>query len=107
MAPSGFSYNPLGETNRKAVGGMISAGMWQTAEHAAVAPGRPLKVGVLVDLTLSAEAGGHVKCWQRIAEAAVEFGDRLDLTVHFSGKRADRIELSPTVRYVLLPPVLS
>ena len=28
---------------------------------------RPLKVGVLVDLALTADAGGHVKCWQRLA----------------------------------------
>src|SRR5665213_25322 len=75
----------------------------------------PLKVGVLVDLTLSQDAGGHVKCWERIAEAAVEFPDRLDLTVHFNGPErsfgkpsgARRIELSPSVRYVLLPPVFS
>lgn len=77
------------------------------ADSAAVVAERPLKVGVLVDLTLSAEAGGHVKCWQRIAEAAVDFADRLDLTVHFNGKRQQRVELSPTVRYALLPPVLS
>ena len=70
-------------------------------------PAPPLKVGVLVDLTLTADAGGHVKCWQRIAEAAVDFADRLDLTVHFSGTAAERIELSPSVRYVLLPPVFS
>src|SRR3984957_8298990 len=75
------------------------------------AAGGPLKVGVLVDLTLSPDAGGHVKCWERIAEAAVGSGDRLDLTVHFNapvdalGPR--RIELSPTVRYVLMPPVFS
>ena len=90
----------------------MSAGMWQAAEkerprRAASAAEAPLKVGVLVDLTLSPEAGGHVKCWQRLAEAAVEYGDRLDLTVHFSGERSRRIELSPAVRYVLLPPVLS
>lgn len=71
----------------------------------------PLKVGVLVDLTLSPDAGGHVKFWERIAEAAVGCGDRLDLTVHFNepsdfpGPR--RIELSPSVRYVLMPPVFS
>jgi len=70
-------------------------------------PDRPLKVGVLVDLTMSAEAGGHVKCWQRIAEAAVDCAGRLDLTVHFNGRQAERIELSPAVRYVLMPPVLS
>src|SRR5580700_4417287 len=71
----------------------------------------PLKVGVLVDLTLTEDAGGHVKCWERIAEAAVEFSDRLDLTVHFNGPDKPpaprQIELSPTVRYVLMPPVFS
>lgn len=72
---------------------------------------RPLKVGVLVDLALTSDAGGHVKCWERIAEAAVEFSDRLDLTVHFNSPHRSsaprRIELSPTVRYVLMPPVFS
>ncbi len=71
----------------------------------------PLRVGALVDLSLTPDAGGHVKCWERIAEAAVEFPDRLDLTVHFNapdGSRGPRrIELSPSVRYVLLPPVFS
>jgi glycosyltransferase involved in cell wall biosynthesis len=68
---------------------------------------RPLKVGVLVDLALTAEAGGHVKCWQRLAEAAIGYGDRLDLTVHFTGPGQRCIELGPSVRYVLLPPVFS
>ena len=75
----------------------------------------PLRVGVLVDLALSPEAGGHVKCWERIAEAATQFADRLDLTVHFNtpvdapGNVAAvrRIELSPSVRYVLMPSVFS
>ena len=35
---------------------------------AASLPGQPLKVGALVDLTLTPDAGGHVKCWERIAE---------------------------------------
>ena len=51
---------------------------------------RPLKVGVLVDLALTAEAGGHVKCWQRLAEAAIGYGGRLDLTVHFNGPEPRR-----------------
>jgi glycosyltransferase involved in cell wall biosynthesis len=72
---------------------------------------QPLKVGVLVDLTLTPDAGGHVKCWERIAEAAVDFPDRLDLTVHFSAPDdasvPRRIELSPSVRYVLMPRVFS
>jgi glycosyltransferase involved in cell wall biosynthesis len=67
----------------------------------------PLKVGVLVDLALTSEAGGHVKCWQRLAEAATGYGDRLDLTVHFNGTARRCIELSPSVRYRLLPPVFS
>src|ERR1700704_196445 len=68
---------------------------------------RPLKVGVLVDLALTPEAGGHVKCWQRLAGAATGYTDRLDLTVHFNGPEPRRIELSRSVRYVLLPPVFS
>jgi glycosyltransferase involved in cell wall biosynthesis len=67
----------------------------------------PLKVGVLVDLVLAPGAGGHVKCWERLAEAAVECPDQLDLTVHFSGSVEERIELSPSVRYVVMPPVFS
>jgi glycosyltransferase involved in cell wall biosynthesis len=70
-------------------------------------PRRPLTVGVLVDLALTDDAGGHVKCWQRLAEAAVDCPDLLDLTVHYSGPAPRRIRLSPTVRYEILPPVLS
>ncbi len=66
---------------------------------------------MLVDLTLTPDAGGHVKCWQRLAEAAIGFADCLDLTVHFNTPddmpSPHRIELSPSVRYVLMPPVLS
>jgi glycosyltransferase involved in cell wall biosynthesis len=97
-------------------GAVIDSGLGATQgaadRFAALPPARGLlKVGVLVDLTLTPDAGGHVKCWERIAEAAVEFPDRLDLTVHFNepdgsaGPR--RIELSPSVRYVLMPPVFS
>jgi len=74
-------------------------------------PEGPLKVGVLVDLTLTPDAGGHVKCWERIAEAAVEFPDRLDLTVHFNAPEdmpsVRVVELSRSVRYALMPPVFS
>jgi len=74
---------------------------------APLAERRPLKVGVLVDLALTSDAGGHVKCWQRLAEAAVDYGDRLDLTVHFNSPEQRCIELAPSVRYRLLPPVFS
>ena len=79
----------------------------QSAIAASRAAERRLKVGVLVDLALTPHAGGHVKCWQRFAEAAVGCAEELDLTVHFSGPEPRRIELSSTVRYVLLPPVFS
>ena len=62
---------------------------------------------MLVDLALTPDAGGQVKCWQRLAEAAADQGDGLDLAVHFSGPAPRRIVLSPSVRYELLPPVLS
>jgi len=79
----------------------------QTAASGGHSARRRLKVGVLVDLALSDTAGGHVKCWQRLAEAAVEYREQLDLTVHFSGFEPRRIELSDSVRYIIMPPVFS
>ena len=67
----------------------------------------PLKVGALVDLERGPEAGGHVKCWERLALAATAFADRLDLTVHFIGPKAQREILSDNVRFVIEPPVFS
>jgi glycosyltransferase involved in cell wall biosynthesis len=87
--------------------GAVIDGGFDVAPRAGVTLSPPLRVGVLVDLSLTTDAGGHVKCWERIAEAAVEFADRLDLTIHFNGPAFERIELSPSVRYVLMPPVLS
>lgn len=68
---------------------------------------RPLRVGVLVDLPLGPRAGGHVRCWERLAEAARGFPDQLDLTVHFAGTVSERCRLAETVRYVIEPPVFS
>ncbi len=73
----------------------------------AAAPSRPLKIGVLVDLEFTTTAGGHVKCWERLAEAAVDMPDALDLTVHFNGPEKREMPLSPSVRYVMTPPVFS
>lgn len=67
--------------------------------------GRRLRVGVLVDLPLGPAAGGHVRCWERLAQAALHFPDRFDLTVHFIGWKAERRSLGDTVRYVIEPPV--
>jgi len=54
----------------------------------AAASPRWLRVGALVDPTLAAEAGGHVKCLQRFAEAVADCGERLDLDRAFLRPRA-------------------
>ncbi|MFI2435848.1 glycosyltransferase [Streptomyces sp. NPDC018693] len=67
----------------------------------------PLSVAVLVELFRTGSAGGHVKCWERFAEAAADAGAVVDLTVYVLGDR-ERVEpLSPHVRFVSLRPVLS
>lgn len=66
----------------------------------------PVNVHVLVDLEWSAQAGGHVKCWERFAEAAIKVPD-LDLTVHFSGEKAQRRQLSSSVVFEIHEPVFS
>ncbi|GGX21484.1 glycosyltransferase [Streptomyces lomondensis] len=71
-------------------------------------------VAVLVELERNGTSGGHVKCWERLAESAARLPERLpdgsgsglDLTVYFLGER-ERVEvLSPRVRLVMLRPVL-
>ena len=70
-------------------------------------PSRPLRVAALVDLARSAQSGGHVKWWERLAAAAAaEDGQTLDLTVYFSGDRPDEA-LAPHVRLRHLRPVFS
>jgi glycosyltransferase involved in cell wall biosynthesis len=67
---------------------------------------KPLRVAALVDLPRSAEAGGHVKCWEWIARAAGEVQLPLDLTVYFSGSATDEI-LGLHTRLRHLKPVFS
>lgn len=64
----------------------------------------PLSVGVLVDLFRHADAGGHVKCWERFAAAAGAFPDRLDLTIYCLGRDEQVEALAPNVRFHALPP---
>lgn len=66
------------------------------------APARMVKVGVLVDLTWGPEAGGHVKCWERLAEAAARLPEAVDLTVHFSGSTPAVHPVADNVRYEIL-----
>ncbi|WP_267244773.1 glycosyltransferase [Streptomyces sp. PR69] len=67
-------------------------------------------VAVLVDLVRTGSAGGQVKCWERFAEAAAglhaaELG--VDLTLYVLGDRPRMEPLSPAVRFVTLPPLIS
>ncbi len=68
---------------------------------------RRLRIGVLVDLPLGMSAGGHVRCWERLAEAACDFTEEIDVTVHFMGTETARHDLGETVRYHIEPPVFS
>ncbi len=67
-----------------------------------------LRVAALVDLERSPQAGGHVKCWERLAQAAAEVRDGpLDLTVFFSGPASRDEDLAPHVRLRHVPRVFS
>ncbi len=76
-------------------------------DGATQAQATPLRVAVLVDLLWSPSAGGHVKCWERIAQAALRRPGDLDLTVHFAGTEPALRELAPHVRYRMHRPVFS
>ncbi|OEU96430.1 hypothetical protein AN216_20625 [Streptomyces oceani] len=63
-----------------------------------------------MELLRTPRAGGQVKCWERLAEAAAgldpgELG--VDLTVYVLGARYTVQPLSPAVRFVALPPLLA
>ncbi|MFE7763885.1 glycosyltransferase [Streptomyces sp. NPDC057438] len=67
-------------------------------------------VAVLVELFRGDASGGHVKCWERFAEAAARRegdGAGIDLTVYVLGHREHVEELSPRVRFMAVRPVLS
>lgn len=67
----------------------------------------PIRIAALVDLPRTERSGGHVKYWERLAEAAaLETDAAFDLTVYFSGDRPDE-SLGPHVRLRCLPPVFS
>ncbi|HUZ12268.1 MAG TPA: glycosyltransferase [Caulobacteraceae bacterium] len=69
-------------------------------------PHRPIRVAALVDLPRSPQSGGHVKCWERLAQSAAHCELPLELTVYFSGRRGVEA-LGPGARLKELPPLLS
>lgn len=64
------------------------------------------RVAVLVDLSRGDRAGGHVRYWERLAQACAEGEPQIDLTVYFSGEGVEE-RLSPYVRFRFLKPVFS
>jgi glycosyltransferase involved in cell wall biosynthesis len=65
-----------------------------------------LRVSVLVTLEHGKAAGGHVKCWERFAEAACARRSDLDLTVHFLGAQDGVQALADNVRFQYHRPLL-
>lgn len=65
-----------------------------------------IKVAVLIDLLRSPQSGGHVKGWERLAQAATRAGLPLDLTVYFCGAPLTE-SLSPRVTIRQLPQYFS
>jgi len=65
-----------------------------------------LRVSVLVTLEQSKAAGGHVKCWERFAEAAKGLAGELDLTVHFLGETSETHQLADNVRFQYHQPAI-
>lgn len=71
------------------------------------APRNPaLRVSVLVTLEHGQAAGGHVKCWERFAEAAKELDGALDLSIHFLGETSKTYQLSDNVRFHYHQPAI-
>ncbi len=66
----------------------------------------PMRVHVLVDLEWSPFAGGHVKCWERLAGVAAKRDD-IDLTLHMAGDPLESRALGPRTRVMLHAPVFS
>lgn len=72
----------------------------------------PLSVGILITLARGPGAGGHVKCWERFAEAAARRGDgAVDLTIYTladgSPSAAARLQsLAEHVRFQAVPALL-
>ena len=60
--------------------------------------GRPVKAAVLVDLARGPAAGGHVKCWERLAAASAGLEEVLDLTVFFSAPSTPKQALESAFR---------
>lgn len=75
-------------------------------KRAAAEAGHPafLKVSVLITLERGAGAGGHVKCWERYAEAASDHPEKVDLSVHVLGDPPSVDHIAPNARFIAHRP---
>lgn len=64
-----------------------------------------LSVAALVELERTPRSGGHVKCWERLAQAATRVPE-IDLTVYVLGRTPYREVIGPNVRFAGLQPVV-
>jgi len=60
----------------------------------------------MVTLERGQGAGGHVKCWERFAEAAASLPEALNLDLHFLGASEEIEILAPNVRFYHHRPIL-
>lgn len=77
------------------------------ARAPAAARSAALKVAVLIGLAWNQRSGGHVKSWERLAEALVRRGGPIALDVHVLGPAPSISPLSQNVRFVVHRPVFS
>jgi glycosyltransferase involved in cell wall biosynthesis len=68
---------------------------------------RPIRVAVLVGLEWRPEAGGHVKFWEKLANAASGMAEAIDLTVHFLGAESSSATIADNVRFAIHRPAFS
>ena len=82
-----------------------ASGAKSHGQMAAFAGGQePVSVAVLVDLMRHPGAGGHVKAWERFADAGRQFAGELDMTVYYLGDGITETALSDNVRIRTVPP---
>jgi glycosyltransferase involved in cell wall biosynthesis len=67
----------------------------------------PVRVSVLVDLAWRPSAGGHVKTWERLARAAADRPDAVELVLHLSGTERATHQLAGNVRLMVHQPIFS
>jgi glycosyltransferase involved in cell wall biosynthesis len=67
----------------------------------------PVRVSVLVDLAWRPSAGGHVKTWERLARAAADRPDAVELALHLSGAEPATHRLAANVLLQIHRPIFS